>query len=77
LRTTYGLVDNVTKTIGSYTLSLGVNAWHQFSEQVSQYPAQPIISFYGDFTGFGLADFLLGDARGFTQGAGLVQGVRG
>ncbi len=77
LRTTYGLVDNVTKTVGSHTLAFGVNAWHQFSEQVTQYPAQPIVSFYGSFTGFGLADFLLGDAGGYTQGAGLVQGVHG
>ncbi len=77
LRTTYGLVDNVTKTVGGHTLSFGVNAWHQFSEQVTQYPAEPIISFYGNFTGFGLADFLLGDAGGFTQGAGLVQGIHG
>jgi outer membrane receptor protein involved in Fe transport len=77
LRTTYGLVDNVTKTLGNHTLAFGVNAWHQFSEQVTQYPAQPIVSFYGSFTNFGLADFLLGDAGGFTQGAGLVQGVHG
>ena len=77
LRTSYGIVDNVTKTFGSHTVSVGVNAFHQFSEQVTQYPAQPIISFYGNFTGFGLADFLLGDAGGFTQGAGLVQGVHG
>ena len=77
LRTTYGLVDNVTKTLGNHTLSFGVNAWHQFSEQITQFPAQPIVSFYGSFTNFGLADFLLGDAGGFTQGAGLVQGVHG
>lgn len=77
LRTTYGLVDNVTKTIGNHTLSLGVNVWHPFSEQVTQYPAQPIVSFYGSFTNFGLADFLLGDAGGYTQGAGLVQGIHG
>jgi outer membrane receptor protein involved in Fe transport len=77
LRTTYGLADNVTKSLGNHTLSFGVNAWHQFSEQVTQYPAQPIVSFYGSFTNFGLADFLLGDAGGFTQGAGLVQGVHG
>ena len=77
LRTTYGLVDNVTKTFGSHTVSVGVNAWHQFSEQITEYPAQPIISFNGSFTGFGLADFLLGDADQFTQGAGVAQGVHG
>ena len=27
LRTTYGLLDNVTKSLGNHTLSLGVNAW--------------------------------------------------
>ena len=35
------------------------------------------MSFYGSFTGFGLADFLLGDVGGFTQGAGLVEGING
>ncbi len=77
LRTTYGLVDNVTKTRGNHTFSFGVNAWHQFSEQITQYPSEPIINFSGYYTNFGLADFLLGDVSTFTQGAGLTQGVKG
>jgi hypothetical protein len=77
LRTTYGLVDNVTKTFGNHTTSFGVNAWHQFSQQVTQYPGEPIVGFSGFYTGFGLADFLLGDVSSFTQGAGLVEGVKG
>lgn len=77
VRTTYGVSDSVTKTIGNHTLSFGVDLWHQYAKEVSQYPTQPIISFYGNFTGFGLADFLLGDEGGFTQGAGEIADVSG
>ena len=77
LRTTYGLVDNVTHTIGNHTITAGVNVWHQFSQQTTQYPGEPIVSFNGFYSGFGLADFLLGDVSQFTQGAGLVEGIKG
>jgi Carboxypeptidase regulatory-like domain len=77
LRTTVGLSDALTKTLGNHTLSFGVNAWHQYAQESTQYPTQPIVSFYGSFTGFGLADFLMGDLGGFTQGAGEIAKVTG
>ena len=77
LRTTVGLSDTFTKTLGNHTLSFGVNAWHQYAQESTQYPTQPIVSFYGSFTGFGLADFLMGDLGGFTQGAGEIAKVTG
>ncbi|MHB1022686.1 MAG: TonB-dependent receptor [Acidobacteriaceae bacterium] len=77
VRTTWGLSDDLTKTIGNHTLSFGINAWHQYAQEISQYPTQPIISFYGSYTGEGLADWLLGYAGGFTQGAGEIANVRG
>lgn len=77
VRTTWGLSDTLSKTIGNHTLSFGVNAWHQYAQEYTQYPTQPIISFYGSFTGFGLADFLLGYAGGYTQGAGEIASVSG
>ncbi len=77
LRTTYGFSDSVTKTIGNHTLSFGADLWHQYAKEYTQYPTQPIVSFYNSFTGFGLADFLLGDVGGFTQGAGEIADVSG
>ena len=77
LRTSYGLYDTLTKTIGNHTLSLGVNLQHQFAEEYTQYPTQPEISFNGGYTGSGLADFLLGDVSSFTQGAGEIADVAG
>ncbi|HTF68813.1 MAG TPA: hypothetical protein VK638_39650 [Edaphobacter sp.] len=77
LRTTYGFSDSLTKTIGNHTLSFGADLWHQYAKEYTQYPTQPIISFYNSFTGFGLADFLLGDVGGFTQGAGEIADVSG
>ncbi len=77
IRTTYGLVDNVTRIAGNHTITAGVNVWRQFSQQTTQYPGEPIVSFSGFYSGSGLADFLLGDVSQFTQGAGLVEGVKG
>ena len=77
LRTSYGLYDTLTQTIGNHTLSLGVNLQHQFAEEYTQYPTQPEISFNGGYTGSGLADFLLGDVSSFTQGAGEIADVAG
>ena len=76
-RTTYGLSDNISKTIGNHTLSIGGNIWRQFAQENSQYPATPIVNFSNQFTGFGLADFLLGDVNQFTQGAGEIASVKG
>lgn len=77
LRTTYGVYDDFTKTIGNHTLTFGVDLQHQFAEEYSQYPTQPIIQFSGNYTGNGLADFLLGDMYSFEQGAGEIASVTG
>ena len=77
LRTTLGVIESITKTISKHTLSAGLDVIHQYLQVTSQYPAQPIISFSGIYTGFGLADFLLGDVSTFTQGEILVQGLNG
>jgi hypothetical protein len=76
-RTTYGLYDDLTKTWGKHTLSVGANIQHQFAEELTQYPTQPVIAFNGQYTGVGLADFLLGDLSSMFQGAGEVADVAG
>ena len=77
IRTSFGVSDAVTKTIGNHSLSFGVDLWHQYAKELTQYPTQPIINFNGSYTGFGLADFLLGKAAQFTQGAGEIADVSG
>ncbi|MGC2163291.1 MAG: carboxypeptidase regulatory-like domain-containing protein [Silvibacterium sp.] len=76
-RTTYGLYDDLTKTWGKHTFSFGINIQHQFAEEYTQYPTQPEIDFNGQYTGVGLADFLVGDLSSMFQGAGEVADVNG
>jgi Carboxypeptidase regulatory-like domain len=76
-RTTYGLYDNFTKTLGRHTLQFGVNIQHQFAEEYTQYPTEPEMDFSGQYTNNGLADFLLGDLYSIFQGAGEVADVVG
>lgn len=76
-RTTYGLNDDLTKTIGKHTFSAGGNVWRQFAQESTDYPATPIVGFSNVYTGFGLADFLLGHVNNFTQGGGELASVKG
>lgn len=77
LRTTYGLYDNFTKTLGRHTLQFGINLQHQFAEEFTQYPTEAELDWNGSYTGNGLADYLVGDLYKFTQGAGEVSPVSG
>ena len=76
-RTTYGLYDNFSKTLGRHTIQAGVNLQHQFAEEFTQYPTEAELDWNGSYTGNGLADFLVGDLYKFTQGAGEVAPVSG
>jgi hypothetical protein len=76
-RTTFGLYDNFTKTLGRHTLQFGVNLQHQFAEEYTQYPTEPEIDFSGQYSNNGLADFLLGDLYSIFQGAGEIADVAG
>lgn len=75
-RHSFGLNEALTKTIGQHTLSFGGNVWKQFAQENADYPAAPITGF-GNYTGFGLADFLLGYVNNFTQGGGEIASVKG
>ena len=77
VRTTYGLYDNFSKTMGKHLISAGMNLQHQFAEELTQYPTTPIVGFSGQYTGNGLADFLLGYMSSYTQGAGEIASVAG
>jgi hypothetical protein len=75
-RHSYGLNDVLSKTIGLHTLSVGGNLWKQFAQENADYPAAPIAGF-SNYTGFGLADYLLGYLNNFTQGGGEIASVKG
>lgn len=77
VRTTYGLYDTFSKTVGKHVFSLGMNLQHQFAEELTQYPTTPIVGFNGQYTGNGLADFLMGYMQSYTQGAGEIASVAG
>ncbi|MBW4039874.1 MAG: TonB-dependent receptor, partial [Acidobacteria bacterium] len=76
-RTTYGFYDDLTKTLGNHTLSFGADVQHQYAREQTQYPTEPALNFSGQYTGQGLADFLLGDLTSMFQGAGEVADVAG
>jgi hypothetical protein len=77
VRTTYGLYETLTKTIGNHTISAGANIQHQYAKEFTQFPTNPIVSFGGSYTGNGLADFLLGYMSSYYQGAGEIAAVAG
>jgi hypothetical protein len=76
-RTTYGLSDALTKTIGNHTISAGVDLQHQFAQENTDYPAAPIVNFDSSWTGYGLADFLTGNVHYYMQGGGEIASVKG
>jgi Carboxypeptidase regulatory-like domain len=76
-RISWGFSDSITKTIGNHLLSGGVDAYHQLAHEVSSWPSYPGVYFSGYATGFGLADFLLGDVSTFQQGGGEVNVEQG
>ncbi len=76
-RTTFGFSDALTKTIGNHAITVGGNLYKQFAEESTDYPATPYVDFANTYTGFGLADFLLGDVFSYTQGAGEISSVKG
>src|SRR5260370_42137789 len=69
--------DNFSKTIGNHVLSFGMNLQHQYAAENTQYPTTPIVGFNGQYTGNGLADWLLGYMQSYTQGAGEIAVVSG
>ena len=77
VRKTYGVYDDFTKTFGKHVVSVGMNLQHQYAAEGTQFPTTPILSFNGQYTGNGLADWLLGYLQSYEQGAGEIAVVRG
>ena len=90
VRTTLGLTDTLNKSLGKHSLIAGFDLMHQHAVENTQYPTQPMIGFARNGTGAGenpyagttalngaLADFMLGYAMGYMQGAGEISDVAG
>ena len=76
-RSTWGLSDQVVKTIQKNTLTAGIDLHKQREQGVGGYPTDPIITSDGAITGYGWSDFLLGYVSSFEQGASKVNGFNG
>jgi hypothetical protein len=76
-RTTWWLSDNAIKTVGAHTIQFGGDFAHQYSNNLTTWPAAMSIQFSGQYTGYANADFLLGDASSFYQGASQYTAVVG
>jgi len=68
-RVTWWLSDSFMKVINNQVLTGGFDVAHQWANETTDYPVYPVVKFSGYATGFGLADFLLGDVSTFIQGA--------
>jgi hypothetical protein len=90
VRTTVGFTDTLNKTLGKHSITTGLDLLHQHAAENTQYPTQPMIGFARNGTGAGenpyagtaalngaLADFMLGNAMGYMQGAGEITDVAG
>ena len=76
-RRTWQLDDDFSKVIGNHTITVGGSFLHQYASEVSAYPANADVNFNGQYTGFGLADYLLGYAQSVRQGGGESQDPKG
>ena len=69
VRVTWGLLDHITKTKGKHIITAGGDFMHHWLNTTTNYPAPGVFNFSGYVTGFGLADYVLGDVGSFYQGA--------
>jgi hypothetical protein len=78
VRGTMGVSDTLITTIHRHTISTGIDLIHQRAvENASNYPADALVSFGSNYTGNGVADWLMGYMSSFTQGAGELADIQG
>jgi hypothetical protein len=82
---TLGLTDTLNKILGKHSFIAGIDLMHQHAVENTAYPTQPMIGFgrngtagtVSSLTGGYLADYMLGYATGYMQGAGEIADVAG
>jgi hypothetical protein len=62
--------DTVTKALGRNTITAGADIMHRYGSEFYGGATNPNVTFNGQYTGFPLLDYLLGDVSSFSQGAG-------
>jgi hypothetical protein len=85
VRNTLGLTDTLNKILGKHSFIAGIDLMHQHAVENTAYPTQPMIGFgrngtagtVSSLTGGYLADYMLGYATGYMQGAGEIADVAG
>ncbi len=78
VRGTLGVSDTLIKTIHRHTVSAGIDLIHQRAvENASNYPADTLVDFGSNYTGNGVADWLMGYMSSFTQGSGELADIQG
>ncbi len=60
--------DDVSWVVGNHQIGYGFDWIHTQTNELSNFTSNGQFSFTGNFTGNGLADYLLGDLKSFTQG---------
>ena len=76
-RHNYSFEESLTWNHGKHLVVAGIDVLTQYWEQGTDWLALPLISFNGQFTGNAFADYLLGDASFYEQGAGSFDIVTG
>jgi hypothetical protein len=69
--------DTLTKTLGKHTLIAGTNLMHRYGSEYYGGSVNANVNFNGQYTGFPLADFLLGYMDTMSQGAGEAGSEQG
>lgn len=73
----FTLSDSVNWVKGKHLLVAGADVRREYYNNGSAWTNDGQFNFSGQFTGYDLADFLLGDASQFTQGAGTFDKTSG
>jgi Carboxypeptidase regulatory-like domain len=75
-RNNVSISESITWNHDKHMIVAGVNVLRAYWEEGTDWLALPIITFSGQFTGVDFADFLLGKANMFEQGAGEYNEVK-
>jgi len=70
LDTDYQWVDNLSIVKGNHNIKLGVNYIHEKFYQITDFSGIPSFNFTGQYSGNGMADYLLGDVYSATTSVG-------
>lgn len=71
------VTDSVTLTKGAHLIVAGVDVLRQNMKEETDFIARPLLQFTGQYTGYGMADFMTGQLQSFSQAGGELGQVIG